>query len=255
MKFKALICLIFWQVLALVSFGASGSAAVTCQLALKGARQEIQKNKFITNRSLENYSSRLFPSFRQRMSELKPNDLWIDLGGGEGRAAEEYLQSKINPLEAAQVYLITYVGRRSSILKRKIEIPSFQGKLKVLEGRFFEEIPDQEIPQADMITDFYGVLSYTGDLSLTLRKIFRHLKLHGELYIHSSNMVTSIETSNGVMSLTSFLKSLSGLQVEGQDGILKITKEQEEIKVPPLSLLSSGLNPVGFHRRFQLQEK
>ncbi|MBF0208792.1 MAG: hypothetical protein HQK53_18155 [Oligoflexia bacterium] len=105
---------------------------------------------------------------------------------------------KINNL--SQRTFISNIGKYVTINDRIFELNSltensaqiFRNKTKILSGRFFEDIPDSELfatingsaVPIDLITDLYGVISYTDRFTETLSKFARILKLStGRVYI------------------------------------------------------------------------
>ncbi|MFN9067953.1 MAG: hypothetical protein ACK5V3_12050, partial [Bdellovibrionales bacterium] len=207
----------------------------------------LKLNLFVTSRSLDEYIDGFFTGFKNSLDKLKPHEVWMDLGSGKGKAALEFLRSKRHMQDSPTVVLITYKSGRW------LKWPQFSGKLKTFEGKLFEDIVESEMPKAQLITDFFGVLNYTLDLTLSLTKVFSHLEKGGELYLHSKHTHTMIETPQGkIMGLTEFLKSIPGLEVEGQFGILKVTKSADRIVVPELKLVKVDEAERPFFRRFAL---
>ena len=208
----------------------------------------IRFNSFITSRDLRDYVRGFEKGFKDSLFALKPTEVWIDLGGGKGRAIEDYIISRPKISDAAQTVLITYK------LGRLFGMPDYFGKVKVLKDRLFEEIPLNEIPKAKLITDYFGVLSYTRDLTKSFRMVFDRLEVGGELYIFSSNVNTTIDNpdgSRGVISMSTMLEGVSGIKIEGKYGILKITKKSEEVQVPDLVLTKIDETSKPPHRQFK----
>ena len=207
----------------------------------------VEKNSFQYGRGLSEYRHDLHKDFKSSLIKLKPTEIWIDVGGGRGNAIEDYLKSHDNLSSAAQTVLITYN------LGRFFGIPKYKGKLKLLSGRLLEEIPVSEIPKAKLMTDYFGVISYTRDLTKALHIIFDRLLMSGELYIFSNNMFATIVTHEGPVSLTRFFQMIPGIKVEGEYGILKITKTSEEVVVPELELIRLDETTSPPHRRFRIK--
>lgn len=209
----------------------------------------IRRNSFIINRDLHDYARGFHPDFKKSLNSLKPTDTWIDLGGGKGLAIQDYIISRPRITDAAYTVLVTYK------LGRLFGIPDYFGKIKLLEGRLFEDIPLREIPRAKLMTDYYGVLSYTRDPSKVLRMIFDRLEYGGELYLYTSNINTVVDDPNGgphVISFSTMLESISGIKVEGRYGILKITKISPEVLVPDLVLAKIDETSKPPFRRFRI---
>lgn len=208
----------------------------------------IRNNSFVTSRDLRDYVQGFVKGFKDSLFALKSTDVWIDLGGGKGRAIEDYIISRPQISKAAQTVLITYK------LGRLFGMPDYFGKVKVLKGRLFEEIPLNEIPKAKLITDYFGVLSYTRDLTKTFNMVFDRLEVGGELYIFSSNVNTIIDKPDGsvhVISMSTMLEGVSGIKMEGKYGILKITKTAEVVHIPELVLTKIDETSRPPFRRFK----
>ncbi len=117
------------------------------------------------------------------------------------------------------------------------------------DGRFFEDVPMSEIGKANLITDFYGILAYTHDISAVLNRYLEMLPANGEIFIH-----LNADTKINGKTLGEFLKTIPGLEVEEslQHGVtVRVKKLAPIVKIPPLRL-----NPLTFkagsppHREF-----
>lgn len=221
-----------------------------CFSFFKPAPPEISRtlrwNLFVTSRTLHEYAYNLHRDFSQSLNALKAEDTWIDLGAGKGQAAEDYFASRPYRQYAANVVLITYK------LDRLFGIRKYDGKLRVLEGRLWEDIPVNEIPKAKLMTDVFGALSYTRDLSTALTKIFESLEKNGELYVYGTPYLTVIEKGDQTLNLEGLLKGITGLQVEGRYGGIKITKTADNILVPKMQLIHIDESKKPFFRRFRV---
>lgn len=209
-----------------------------------GISRSLKWNWFVTSRNLSDYREGFQNDFTTSLQALKSNETWIDLGAGKGFAAIDYLKSMADPRLGANVLLIAYK------LDRWFGIPKFKNKLSVLEGRLFEDILPVQLPRTKLITDFFGVLSYTRDLSRSLSLVFDRLEVGGELYVHTQNASTLIDFQNKVYSITEFLKLIDGIKVEGKFGILKITKLTDDVQIPELRLTRLDEEIVPPFRRF-----
>ena len=216
---------------------------------LEPVSHAVKNNLFVTVRTLQEYQHGLHPDFKMTLGNLTATDTWIDLGGGKGNAVEDYLKTHTSVAAATQTVLVTYK------LSRFFGIKKYDGKLKLLEGRLFEDIPLMEIPNAKLMTDFFGVLSYTRDLTQSLNMIFNRLTLGGELYIHSSPMYTTIVTYDGPIGLQKFLELVPGIKVEGRAGVIKVTKILDIVTVPKLKLVRIDEATLPAFRRFEVIEE
>lgn len=193
--------------------------------------ERVAKNKFVTNRHFEEYARDLHPDFKNSIANLTANQHWIDLGAGKATAQIDFLKSFANKNQAPQATAVAFK------LDRWFKPSSYEGKLKIEEGAY-ETMPTPTWKKADIITDVYGVLSYTANLSQALQKTIDLLNLEGELYLLVSPYATQIKINNEHITLTQYLKSIEGLKVEEgtTTSQLKITKTKNNIQIPPLEL-------------------
>ncbi|WII73833.1 hypothetical protein QJS83_08075 [Bdellovibrio sp. 22V] len=218
-----------------VGTSSAAAAAEQCSSLFLVSHWEIsarvQKNKFVTNRDLFEYGEVLHKDFKDSLQKLSPEQHWIDLGAGKANAQIAYIKSFPHSQSAAQATAVAYK------LDRWFSPPKFDGKLQVKEGAF-ETQPTHTWKKADLVTDVFGVVSYTHDLHTSLQKVFDMMNVKGEFYIYASNYHTSVRVSEKTsLSLIDFLATIDGLRVEGRYGTIKITKEKENVTVPQLELL------------------
>lgn len=190
----------------------------------------IRKNKFVTNRDLVDYGHTLPAGFRESLERLTHDQHWIDLGAGKAQAQIDYLKSFRNSSQAAFTTAVAYK------LDRWFNPPTFNGKLEIREGAF-EDQATATWKKADLITDLFGVISYTRDMTTSLQKTFDLLKLHGELYLYVTPWATQFQMGAEKRGLLEFLSQIPGLRVEGQYGAIKVTKEKDLIVIPPMELV------------------
>lgn len=195
-------------------------------LSLK-ATTIVENNSFETSRGLitedlsEGYFQDFGDAFKRKLLSLSAKDHWIDLGAGDGLAIFQYYSK--------------FDGRASTQGISYKETPGFidevEGKLPInseyLSGRLFEEISQAELKPADIITDYFGVISYTKHLSLVLKKTLSALKTEGSLFIYQGSDKTRFSTSiyiknympdgpipsNKPQSIANFLRLIPGLDV------------------------------------------
>lgn len=171
--------------------------------------ERVQSGVFNTGRGLGEYAEMLPPQFLDALDALGADAHWLDAGCGEGVATVQYLEgsahltaplgytdealvkvSRLNKkprFPRARVTGITYKFNLAqfSELYAGPRRPEFEqsGRGRWLTGRYFEDIPDAEIGQADLITDVFGVLAYAPRLDEVLRKYLRLLKREGVAYV------------------------------------------------------------------------
>lgn len=192
----------------------------------------VQKNKFTTSRDLFEYQHTLHEGFKQSLANLRADQHWVDLGAGKANAQVDYLKSIQDLRQAPQTTAVAYK------LDRWFSPPKFGGKLAVKEGAF-ETQDTASWKKADLVTDVFGVLSYSSDMHTSLQKVFDMMNVGGELYVYANNYATSfVSYAQGrkAFSMIDFLSSVEGLKVEGRFGTFKVTKEKEDIVIPRLEL-------------------
>ena len=192
--------------------------------------EQIQKNRFITNRDLTEYMHQLHPHFVGALRKLGPENHWIDLGAGKAIAQTQYLKTFDHIQKAPFATAVAFK------IDRWLPLPSFKGKLQVREGAF-EAQDTSTWRKADVITDVMGVLSYTRDLSTSLQKVVDLLNVNGELYIEFAPWVTSVQDAGTQHKFLGFLERIDGLQVTGNFGIVKVVKKREHIQIPRMELV------------------
>ncbi|QDK46768.1 hypothetical protein DOM22_17195 [Bdellovibrio sp. ZAP7] len=221
----------------LSSFAFQAQAAEICAAVFTPEKapyisERVAKNKFVTNRHFEEYARDLHPDFKNNIAKLSANQHWIDLGAGKATAQIDFLKTFSNKNQAPQATAVAFK------LDRWFKPSSYEGKLKIEEGAY-ETMPTPSWKKADIITDVYGVLSYTANLSQALQKTIDLLNLEGELYLLISPFATQIKTNNEHITLTQYLKSIEGLKIEEgtTTSQLKITKTKNNIQIPPIEIL------------------
>jgi hypothetical protein len=211
---------------------AIASAQELCSSLLLGESwyisEQVAKNRFVTDSDIYYLRQQMHPDFSASLAKLGPDQHLVDLGAGKGTFVIDFLNTFKNVKQAPLTTAFAYK------IDRWFPLPKFKGKLNAKEGVF--EMQDITAwKKADMITDTFGVISYTHDLQKTLQNVFDLLNLHGELYITTTNFTANFLPTK--VTLTEFLQTIPGLRVEGQWGSIKVTKDQENIRVPHLRLI------------------
>jgi hypothetical protein len=239
----------------------------------------VASNGFTTTRELVDYFSFL-PELRKDLAKLRGGDRWLDAGAGDLVALKQYLAPnvreamKYNPnyvrframyadqikteLEFAKDAIdeigALSVGQRADVVavsfKVEREYPGGKEKLKVLEGRFFENIPNGEIGKVNLITDLYGVMSYGGKLDVDLSKYFELLAPGGRIHFYARTDRTTIQTLQGQkLNLIDWLRTIPGIEVTRLQGprtsaksgsyVLERKIAGAPVRIPRLELISS----------------
>lgn len=186
----------------------------------------------------------------------------MDLGGGKGMAMSQLPGMPLGEYRAAtresdlpKMTLVTY--------KTNLGPEDFSKNTKVLQGKYFDEIPDSEFEKADLITDMYGIFSYSHQKDEVLRRIIPKLKSDGEwmIYYGAQSECTILKKNGEKQKLFEWLKSIPGIEVESISGYSwyqvspasiiirrkktpslqgladKVLGRQEDIKIPRLELI------------------
>lgn len=212
------------------------------------------ENLFTKGRGLQTYKVVLGQEFAKSFERmlLKPDAHWFDSGAGHAFAVRQALL-----LPTSQNLSSTVVAYETSAKSGK--------NLKVISGRFLENIADTEIPKSDLVTDVFGPLAYSGRPDIVLQKYLNNLKPDGEIYIFlgarhelygSTNQI--ITQKGEVLSLGDWLTTLAGIKTDlikikkEDDGsfyemwTIKITKENPKVAVPTVEMiyLKEGAPPL-----------
>lgn len=218
--------LLLFSLLLAFPLGAHGQNRLECLGAFERLSQMIGENHFETRRDFENYA-RFFPqSFLDSISRLRAEGHWIDAGSGEGFAVEDFfkgyildpalLQAKaegdhwsgrrtlLNSNEIIEAATrLNYVGSENKPQVTAVTFamertpPKTSPKLEFKTGRFLEEIPNSEFAQADIITDLFGVASYSPRLDDVLRKYHELLKSGGRAYVFIGDYIETPDAAGG----------------------------------------------------------
>jgi hypothetical protein len=192
--------------------------------------ERVAKNDFVTDRHLQDYARELHPDFKNKIANLHADQHWVDLGAGKATAQIELIKSFSDKSQAPFVTAVAFK------LDRWFAPRSYNGKLKVAEGAY-EAQPTATWKKADLVTDVYGVLSYTGELGIALQKTFDMMNVGAELYILALPYGTQIQHGQAKLSLTDFLKNVPGIKIEGDDKQIKIIKIEDKVSVPSLRMV------------------
>ncbi len=153
-------------------------ATFDCSAALEGTLERIisqvdSSERFNVERGLPSYFDRFPTSLQSIIKYLKSGQNWMDGGSGEGWAIENYCDAYPN---GANVLGITKTIKRTP--------KSFNGRLKVLSGRFIEDIPTSEIPVNALVTDYFGPYAYSKSPEQIIAQYVNSLQVGGKAYVY-----------------------------------------------------------------------
>ncbi|NDC25090.1 MAG: hypothetical protein EB078_10885 [Proteobacteria bacterium] len=203
--------------------GKAHETTQSCVNALENLNRHICRNFFETRRDFARYAEAFPATVLRDLSLMSPDGHWIDAGSGEGFAIQDFFNGKIFDVEAVlknaqpsswrprRLHLDSKTLIESSKLlhgKRpgergyvtgvtfKMErTPPQIDKLTVHTGQFFEDIPTHSFAPADVITDLYGVMSYSPRVDEGLRSYHQLLKEGGRAYVFIGDYLESPELS------------------------------------------------------------
>lgn len=261
------------------------------EIAKNHARQleNMEINGFAVSRPLGEYL-RVFDAglsidnFSRRLWALGRDDHWIDMGAGQAIAMLERQgatrTTPDGPITAPVRWLgrsdgrprMTAVGysldfeswgtgarvQQTQVVRNRISTAD-PNDFRYLHGRLIEDYPNPrlEIGTANLITDFYGPLAYTRDLSEVLRRYIDLLREGGAAFSYGTFLRTEILDESGKQVPTQeFLASVRGIQSRpgasraAGTGNWAMVRTQEEVYVPNLEPISfsSDIPPYRVYR-------
>lgn len=257
-------------VVVLVGLSSLDVLATSCSQVAKS----LEPSRMILNRplykpptrGLESFAASFKPTsfefmfgseFMNFLHSLNSNHRWLDSGSGDRVAISQYHEKqKAHPGESAQTVALSlenpvrWSARRiQRFLKSKNHID--------FHGRYFEEIPVDELGKFDLITEFFGPASYSSDLGLVLNRYLQLLKVGGRLYINNKFQTEIVIGDLVTTGLWDFLQQAQGISVRVSLNVIatkysfEIIKTSEDAKFPSLSPISyePGQPP---RRQFQI---
>jgi hypothetical protein len=241
---------------------------------------------YTVDRSLFSYVDTLPPEFGTALAGLGPDDRWLDIGAGQGRAILDYYTPERDLSEAeeqawrerrAAAVGISIEDRRT-YRWRMTEKSMKAGKIRYLAGKRLREYAKGELGKFQVISDVGGGFTYTHQLSLFTEQALSLLAQGGSFFTVLQNVraedgsnnpfysgepfLTAIEGANGAeVKICEWLKRISCVEVQCRFKkdwdpsveVYRIRKTCDDVQVPPLSAVKydPGTPP---QRRFQLGE-
>ena len=202
------------------------------------------------------------------IKELEGGDRWLDGGTGAGFVLQDALTwiieekgidsledipdvlgisyNRINPEDFnPAVFPLLFAGRSSSY---PVQLPQeILTKYKTLNDRLFSNIPIQELmPPFKLITDFFGIYTYSNDPSFVISKYLRVMSPEGALVIvYNDKDFVRIETK--IMPFHNWLESVAGnnLSIEyGKGWVTSPGSKQEAGETAYMLIRNSSGDPV-----------
>ncbi len=186
--------------------------------------QYLSNNRFNTSRDLgeywRNFSFSETESLRSITSHLSEGSTWIDMGAGHAKALKEglFMNPHINGVAIGFVKPKGYY-----------EYPEISNRFTYMDGEFVENMYSRGRlshlkNQTELITDYYGPLSYSENLPLLFQIYFDLLKPSGVLVFHFDATKPENQTyfkSNSIRiqdrltedGIIQWLRTIPGIQV------------------------------------------
>lgn len=154
------------------------------------SRGDIVPAEYVTDRSLLAYAAALLPEFDRSLAALTPEDRWLDIGAGQGRAILDYYGERYDAMHAEGR---ERRGRKARAVAMSIEdrrTPEWlqvaarleAGKIDYRYGRRLREYAVDELGRFRLATDVYGGFSYTSQLSGFMQQVLNLLEVGGSYF-------------------------------------------------------------------------
>ena len=259
---------------------------VTIQEGIYRSRGEDVPEGYIVGRSLLSYTFALASEFDRSLADLGPQDRWLDIGAGEGRAILDYYTERYDSMHAAgrerrgkkaRAVAISIEDRRTSRWHQTAASLE-KDKIQYLFNRRLREYSLEDLGRFQLMTDVAGGFSYAFDLSLFVEKALGFLEINGRFFtllqdVHleagsnqpyhpGSPFLTELVNADGSeMRVCSWLKSIGCVQVACEPKadwkppleVYRIHKVCNDVTVPALVPVQfeAGTPP---ERRYRLRD-
>ena len=232
---------------------------VVKQKEIYQSRGEARPEGYVIDRGFLSYAYTLPTGFNTSLADLGPEDRWLDIGAGEGRAVLDYSTSKYDVLHSrtpkpqqaskrrgkkAKAVAMSIEDRRTPQWQQTAETFDDEKQIQYVYGKPLREYSLAELGRFKVISDVLGGFSYAQNLTVFMEKTLGFLEPDGTFYtvlqdVHSENgtnkpyypnasFLTEIKTADGrEMKMCKWLKSISCVEV---------TCEFKESWTPPIEV-------------------
>lgn len=255
------------------------------QESIYQSRGEQRPEGYVVDRSLLSYIHTLSAGFDRALAEIGPDDRWLDIGAGEGRAILDYFESRFDrmhrdgverPERKAKAVAISIEDRRSPAW-HALAASLGNDQLRYLAGKRLREYSPGELGRFRIISDVIGGFSYSMNIYEFMKTVLALLETNGNFYtllqdVHGENSankpyyagapyLTEITGADGAeVKVCAWLKSISCVEVSCNlktDWIppvetYRVKKVCDDVRVPELveTRFSAGTPP---ERGFKLK--
>jgi len=192
----AVVAFLAWQFVWLVPSLAEDFTSE--ELAEEYARQEeIYRRQgrdiprgYVLDRSLETYAYFLPDEFDRALASLGPEDRWLDIGAGQGRAVLDYYtpgydkthrEGRKRRGKKAKSVAMSIEDRRTPQWQKAVTALE-ANKVQYLYSKRLREYSLEELGRFQVITDVMGGFSYATDLSRFMQSVMHFLELNGSFF-------------------------------------------------------------------------
>lgn len=211
-------------------------------------RSALEGNHFfVTDRTLlwnrgdfpRTYLRELGSSLVDRLRGLGSEHRWLDVGAGEALAMLQYLLNSSFPHKAE----LTAIAVSIPLDVRTQRIQAIAPSFRYLVGRI-EDARAEELGEFDLITDVYGALAYSHDVSATLRAEISRLRVGGTLMASGLSFTRFLHRRSSPNwrsydHLTHWLADTStGLTVSGDLERVIVTRNAREFTISNVPLVA-----------------
>ncbi len=165
--------------------------------SISEAPEFLTENWFTTNRNLNQYFKELVTGgLKDKLTSSVQPIKWLDAGAGQAIAIRDTLKNKKFQSKIDKAYSVVYKKPNDGQTDLNNDIELFKNKFMYIEGDYIEnlfsegKLKDLE-GNLDIITDLFGPLTYTKDLSKVVEIYLKLLKKGGELEFNIGLMNTS----------------------------------------------------------------
>lgn len=177
------------------------------------SRGDAQPAGYVTDRSLLSYTHTLAAGFDDALAALGPDQRWLDLGAGEGRAVLDYYGARFDAMHPtrnagkARAVALSIEDRRTARWHARAAAPGGE-RIAYLAGRRLRDYAPAELGRFELISDVAGGFSYTGDLAGYTARVLAALTVGGRFFTMLTDVASPAGTAQPWFTRERFLTTL-----------------------------------------------